>query len=118
MKLTKKEEEVMKIIWEIEPCLVSDIISRMDDPDIPHSTVSSVARILEKKGYVRHKSYGRVYEYYSVVKKFQYSKNRLKKMVKDYFDGSVSSLVSFLVKENELDVDELNRIIDELDKDE
>lgn len=116
MKLTKEEEEIMKIIWDIEPCLVSDIIEKMGKPDTPHSTISSIVRILEKKGFVNHKAYGRTHEYYSLVKRDQYSKNRLKKFVHDYFDGSANQLVSFLVRERELNPEELNQLLSELDK--
>lgn len=118
MKLTKAEEEIMKIIWEIEPCLVSDIISHLGKPDTPHSTISSIVRILERKGFVDHKAYGRTHEYYSLVKKEQYSKSRINKMVTDYFDGSASRLVSFLVHEKEIDLKELNSLLDNLENEE
>src|SRR5690625_6243867 len=77
MKLTKGEEEIMKIIWEIEPCLVSDIIDYIGKPNTPHSTISSIVRILEKKGFVDHKAYGRTHEYFSLVSKEKYSGARL-----------------------------------------
>lgn len=116
MKLTKGEEEIMKIIWEIEPCLVSDIIDYIGKPDTPHSTISSIVRILEKKGFVDHKAYGRTHEYFSLVSKEKYSGARLKKMMKDYFDGSATRLVSFLVNEKELDSEELNKLLNQMEK--
>ncbi|HLT94871.1 MAG TPA: BlaI/MecI/CopY family transcriptional regulator [Membranihabitans sp.] len=115
MKLTKAEEEVMQVIWEIEPCLVSDIIKYQGDPDIPHSTISSIVRILERKGYVDHKAYGRTHEYFSTISKEEYSRIRLRKFVQDYFDNSPKQLVSFLVREKEIDVDELNRLLEQMD---
>ncbi|MBY5956637.1 BlaI/MecI/CopY family transcriptional regulator [Membranicola marinus] len=115
MKLTKAEEEIMQILWEIEPCLVTDIIKHMGTPDTPHSTISSIVRILERKGYVDHKAYGRTHEYFSVVKKEDYSKNRLNKFVRDYFDGSPKQLVSFLVREKEIDREELSQYLEEMD---
>lgn len=117
MKLTKAEEGIMQVIWEIEPCLVSDIINHLGDPDTPHSTISSIVRILEKKGYVSHKAYGRTHEYYSVVTKEAYSKSRLKSFVRDYFDNSPKQLVSFLVREKEIDLEELNRLMEQMDDD-
>lgn len=117
MKLTKVEEGIMQVIWEIEPCLVSDIINHLGDPDTPHSTISSIVRILEKKGYVSHKAYGRTHEYYSVVTKEAYSKSRLKSFVRDYFDNSPKQLVSFLVREKEIDLEELNRLMEQMDDD-
>src|SRR5699024_6773310 len=101
-----------------EPCLVSDIISYIGKPDTPHSTISSIVRILERKGFVDHNTYGRTHEYFSIIKKEQYSKSRLNKMVKDYFDGSASRLVSFLVHEKEIDLEELNSLLDTLENEE
>lgn len=115
MRLTKAEEEIMQIIWDIEPCLVADMIAYMDAPNTPHSTVSSIVRILERKGFVSHKAYGRTYEYFTLVSKEEYSKNRLKKFVSDYFDGSPKQLVSFLVREKEIDLDELNQYLEQMD---
>lgn len=115
MKLTKAEEEIMQVIWEIEPCLVTDIIKHMGIPDTPHSTISSIVRILERKGFVDHKAYGRTHEYFATVKKEEYSKSRLNKFVKDYFDGSPKQLVSFLVREKEIDREELNRYLEQMD---
>lgn len=117
MKLTKAEEGIMQVVWEIEPCLVSDIIKHLGDPDTPHSTISSIVRILERKGYVDHKAYGRTHEYFSVVTKEAYSKSRLKSFVRDYFDDSPKQLVSFLVREKEIDLDELNRLLEQMDDD-
>ena len=118
-KLTKAEEEVMQIIWTLERCLVSDILKYMEKHmDIkktpPHSTISSIVRILEKKGFVDHKAYGRTYEYFPVVSKEAYSKKTLKQFVSDYFEGSMNRLVSFMVKEDDLDLKDLSELIDKL----
>lgn len=117
MKLTKAEEEIMQVLWEIEPCLVTDIINHMGVPDTPHSTISSIVRILEKKGFVYHKAYGRTHEYFTLMTKDEYSKNRLKTFVRDYFNGSPKQLVSFLVREKEIDLDELNQYLEQMDDD-
>ena len=82
--LTKAEEQVMQIIWQKEKCLVRDIIDELGDPDIPHSTVSSVVRILEKKGFVGHKAYGKTHEYYALVAKEDYTKSGLKQWIGSY----------------------------------
>ncbi len=115
-RLTKVEEQIMQVIWKSERCLVRDIIDSLGDPKTPHSTISSVVRILEKKGYVGHKAYGRTYEYFPLIAKEDYFKQTIKGLVKDYFGGSVQRLVSFLAKENELDMSELSEIIQEIDK--
>ena len=118
-KLTKAEEEVMQIIWILERCTVSQILDylehelKMSRP--PHSTISSIVRIIEEKGFLDHKAYGRTHEYFPIVSKTDYSKRTLKKFVKDYFDDSVAGLVSFLVKEKDLSINELTQMLDDLE---
>jgi predicted transcriptional regulator len=116
-QLTKGEEEIMHIIWRLERCLVSDILDEIEKEKgakPPHSSISSIVRILEGKGFVSHKAYGRTHEYFPVVSKEAYTKRTLKKLVSNYFDGSMSSLVSFLVKQEDVDVDELSDLIEKL----
>jgi len=113
-KLTDTEEEIMQHIWHLEKCTVSEILDRFGENRPPHSTISSVVRILEKKGFVGHKAYGRTYEYFPVIQKEEYSKTFLKKVVGDYFKGSPANLVSFLIKEKEIkkeDMDELLQLL-------
>lgn len=114
-RLTKAEEEIMQMIWHNEPTTVSALIAKMDDPKPPHSSISSIVRILEKKGFVDHKAYGRTYEYFSVISKDDYGAFSIKKLVSNYFAGSANELVSFLVKEEEVDVEDLARLIDQLE---
>ncbi|MBX9448510.1 MAG: BlaI/MecI/CopY family transcriptional regulator [Taibaiella sp.] len=114
-QLTKTEEQIMQVIWKLERCLVKDIIDELGIGEIPHSTISSVVRILEKKGFVDHKAYGKTHEYFPVVAKEAYSKRGLKSWIKDYFNGSPKQLVSFLVENNELNVTELNQLLKKLD---
>ncbi|HPQ97973.1 MAG: BlaI/MecI/CopY family transcriptional regulator [Lewinellaceae bacterium] len=114
-KLTPAEEEVMQWIWTLERCTVSDILDHLGEPRPPHSTISSIVRILEKKGFVDHKAYGRTHEYYSRVSRDDYRKKSLQQLVSDYFDGSVHRLVSYLVKEEQVDWDELQQLLDSLE---
>ena len=114
-RLTKVEEEIMKKIWANGPSLVSALIAQMSDPKPPHSTVSSIVRILEKKGFISHKAYGRTYEYFPIIKKEDYSKSSLKEVVSNYFNGSPKALVSFLVKEEQVDINELKEILNKLE---
>ena len=106
----------MQIIWRLERCLVRDIIDQLGQPDIPHSTVSSVVRILEKKGFVIHKAYGKTHEYIAVVSKEEYAQQNVKSLISKYFGGSPKQLVSFLVQENNLDLKELNELMQSLNK--
>ncbi len=112
--LTTVEEQIMQIIWKLDRCIVRDIINELEEPRPPHSTISSVVRILEKKGFVDHKAYGRTYEYFSIISKEAYSKKSLKGLAKNYFEGSMNNLVSFLVKEQEMDVKELTELIEQM----
>ena len=114
--LTKAEEEVMQIIWQLERCLVRDIIDQLGDPDMPHSTISSVVRILEKKGFVTHKAYGKTHEYYPIISKDEYAQQGVKSLLEKYFGGSPNKLVSFLVKSEDLNLKELNDLLKTADK--
>lgn len=115
--LTKAEEEVMHIIWRLGRCLVSDVLPHYEalkGKQVPQSSVSSIVRILEEKGFLSHKAYGRTYEYFPIITKEAYTKTTLNRLVSDYFEGSMSNLVSFLVKEDKLDKDELSELLDKL----
>ena len=114
-QLTKAEEEIMHIIWQIQPCLVRDIIDKLGDPDIPHSTVSSVVRILEKKGFLDHKAYGKTHEYFAIISKEDYAQQGVKSLVEKYFSGSPKKLVSFLVQSEDLNLKELNDLLKTID---
>lgn len=114
-KLTPAEEEVMQWIWTLGRCTVSDILDHLGEPRPPHSTISSIVRILEKKGFVDHKAYGRTHEYFPSVARDDYRRKSLQQLVSDYFDGSVHRLVSYLVKEEQVDWDELQQLLDGLE---
>ena len=114
-KLTKTEEDVMHLIWEIGRGTVSDLLEKFEGEKPPHSTVSSVVRILEKKGFVGHKAYGKTHEYFPLVLKEDYGRRSLGDVLHNYFGGSVSRLVSHLAEEEKLDkheLEELKRILD------
>ena len=115
-KLTKAEEEIMQLIWDLGRGTVSDLLERMEEPRPPHSTVSSVVRILEKKGYVNHKAYGKTHEYFPIVAKEDYGRRSLTDVLRNYFDGSVSRLVSHLVEDKKLSADEVQEIMKKLDE--
>ncbi len=116
-QLTKAEEEIMHIIWRLGRCIVSDILKEIkadSGSKPPHSTISSIVRILEGKGFLDHKAYGRTYEYFPIISKEDYTKTTLNKLVSNYFEGSMSNLVSFLVKQEDIDMDELSDMIEKM----
>lgn len=113
-ELTNAEERIMRIIWKLESAFVKDVIAEIPDPKPPYNTVSSVIRLLEKKGYVDHKAYGKTHEYFPVITKKAFSKRTFKSLLGNYFDGSHKSLVSFIVSEEKLDeaqIVELEKLI-------
>ena len=113
-QLTKAEEDVMNHIWDLERCLVRDILDRMGDPEIPHSTVSSVVRILEKKGFVDHKAYGKTHEYFPIVSREEYAGSGVRSLMQRYFGGSPKKLVSFLMQKEKLSEKELSDLLKSL----
>jgi BlaI family penicillinase repressor len=116
-ELTKTEERVMQVLWNLKKAFVKDIIEAMpDDPKPPYNTISSVVRLLEKKGYVDYTAYGKTYEYFPAITKAEYRKASFKKMFTGYFDNSVESLLSFMVKEQKLGKDDIRKIQEMIDK--
>jgi BlaI family transcriptional regulator, penicillinase repressor len=109
-KLTKAEEDVMQYFWEHGPNTVSMIIDMMDDPKPPHSTISSIARILETKGFLDHNTFGKTYQYFPIIDKKEYSGHTIKNLVSSYFEGSFNNLVSFLVDEKKISLSDLEKI--------
>lgn len=111
IKLTKKEEEVMKILWKLEKAFVKDIVAEYPDPKPHNNTISSLVRILQEKGVVGFKQYGNTYEYYPLIKKEEYRKTFIKQIISDYFDNSFSRAVASFVEDEELDQKEKEEII-------
>jgi len=114
MYLTRAEEQVMQILWDLGEGLVRDVRERFPDPKPVRNTVSTVIRILERKGFVGHKTYGNVYLYYPLVSRELYSKSQLLGLMENYFDNSFPAMVSFFAKETDLTVGELDKVLKEL----
>ncbi len=116
-ELTERELEALEVLWKIKKGFVKDVLEEYPDPKPPYTTISSIIRILESKGYVTHKAYGKTHEYFPVVSRSQYKKSVLKSMVTRFFDGSLDHVVSFMAKENELsekEVKEISELIKQL----
>jgi len=116
MQLTRAEEQVMQILWDLGEGLVKDIRDRFGEPRPARNTVSTVVRILEKKGFVDHKSYGNVYLYFPVVSREEYSKHQLFVLLEGYFDNSFPAMASFFAREKDLSVAEMEELIKETRK--
>ena len=116
-ELTKTEERVMQVLWALKKCFVKDIIEALpDDPKPPYNTISSVVRLLEKKGYIGYKAYGKTYEYFPLITKADYRKSSFKKILSGYFDNSPEHLFSFMVKEQQLTAEDIDKIKDIINK--
>lgn len=110
-KLTQAEEEIMQILWDLKEGFVKDIIDRMPDPKPAYSTVSTVIRVLEKKGFIGHKAYGNTYLYHPLVEEGNYKSFYLNEVIDSYFGGSFSRLASFFMKDKKLSTKDLDDIM-------
>jgi predicted transcriptional regulator len=109
-ELTKAEEQVMQILWQLKEAIVKDIIEEMPDPKPAYNTVSTVVRVLEGKGFIDHKAYGNSHVYFAVISDDEYKKFTFDKMMKNYFSDSYKSLVSFIADEKDLGIKELDEL--------
>jgi len=110
-KLAKREEEVMQVIWDLNRALVNDIIPNLPVKDLPYTTISSIVRRLERKGFVGHKSYGKTHEYFPIISREHYRKSQMRAFVKTYFDSSYKNVVSYFAKNDEIGLEDLKEII-------
>jgi len=116
MQLTKAEEQVMQYLWEIKEGLVQNVRDCFSDPKPSRTTVSTIIRILETKGFVDHKANGRVYSYYPIVQKEDYSKHQLFGILKNYFNNSFASMALFFAKESDMSIQEMEALLEETKK--
>jgi len=114
--LTKAEEQIMQVIWKLNKAFLKEILDELPEPKPHNNTVATIIKILTEKEFVGIKLFGRMHQYYPLVSKDAYSKITMKSFVKGYFEGSFSNAVSFMVKENNLSVEELELLLKELKK--
>jgi BlaI family transcriptional regulator, penicillinase repressor len=115
-KLTKTEESLMHIIWRLGRCTVSDVVEQLDEPRPPHGSISSLIRIIEKKGFLDHKAYGKTHEYFAIISKETYGRATASRLISEYFEGSALTLVSALMQDEKVDMDELKSLIAQFKK--
>ncbi len=109
--LTKAEEQIMQVLWNIQPAFVKDIIAELPAPKPAYSTVSTIIRILESKGFIGHEAFGTTHRYQAIVSKEEYSHFSMKKMLENYFDGSLKQMVSFFSRKENLTMKEMDDIL-------
>jgi len=110
-ELTRAEEQVMHILWDIKKGFVRDILEQFDEPKPAYNTVSTIVRILQDKGFVDHKVYGHTHEYFPLVSKDEYSKMHLTTFVNSYFSNSFQKMVSFFAREKGISIKEMEEIM-------
>ena len=115
-ELTRAELEIMQIIWSKGACFVNGILEQLPEPKPAYNTVSTVVRILEKKGYVDHKAYGKTHQYFPVVERDAYTQSFMSNVLDNFFGGSASRMVSFLSSNKNISVEEANEIMEMLKK--
>ncbi|MCF8298437.1 MAG: BlaI/MecI/CopY family transcriptional regulator [Saprospiraceae bacterium] len=110
-ELTKAEEQIMHILWKLEKAFVNDIVEKMPEPKPAYNTVSTIVRILERKGFVGYKAYGKTHEYFPLIQKEEYTSKFFNGFLKNYFDNSFQNMVSFFSKDKNLSTKEMEEII-------
>lgn len=114
--LTAKEEEIMDFFWKNGPLFVKQILDFYDEPKPHFNTLSTIVRGLEEKGFLDHNTFGNTYQYFAKVSEEEFSKTTLKNVIKKYFDNSYLGVVSSLVKEEKIDLEDLKKLISEVEK--
>jgi BlaI family penicillinase repressor len=112
--LTKAEEQVMKVVWQLNNGLLMEIVENMPAPQPHKNTVATILKTLVEKGFIEVENIGRIHRYHPMVSKEQYSKNTLTNVAKGYFEGSFSKVISFLVEEDKLSVEDLELLLKQL----
>ncbi len=105
----------MLILWKLEEATIRDIMTGLEDPEVPYTTVSTVVRVLEKKRFVGHKAIGTTYLYHPLVQKREYLRGYLSGIVSNYFDGSFSRMAAFFARENDLDLKEVQQLVGDIE---
>ena len=117
-ELTKAEEQVMQVLWELEKGFIRDLLEKFPEPKPAYTTISTIVRILEKKAFIDHRSYGKSHEYFPVISKEEYMAFSTNKLLKDYFGGSAKKMLSFFVKSQDINVEDLDKILKSIEEEE
>lgn len=116
-ELTKAEEQIMQELWTLEKAFVKEIVDKLPEPKPAYNTVSTIIRILEKKGFVDHYAYGKTHQYFPLISKTDYTKSYFKNFLSGYFSNSFQEMVSFFAKEDKMSLSDLEEIVKEVGKD-
>ncbi|WP_319479164.1 BlaI/MecI/CopY family transcriptional regulator [uncultured Draconibacterium sp.] len=114
-KLTPKEEVILSLFWEKGPMFVKELKELYSDQKLHYNTLSTMVRAMEEKGFIAHEKFGNTYRYFAAITKEEYSKGTLGNVVKKYFNNSYKSVVSLLVEEENLSLEDLKKLIAEIE---
>jgi BlaI family transcriptional regulator, penicillinase repressor len=115
-KLTNKEEEIMRVLWQLKKAFVKEVVRELPNPKPHYNTISTIIRNMEEKGFVSHDTFGKTHLYYPTITKETYRKKYMQKTIQNYFENSYKNVVSFFAKEEKISVDELKEIISIIEK--
>ena len=110
-ELTKAEEQIMQVLWDLEKAFVKDVIEKLPEPKPAYNTVSTIVRILEAKGFVQYEAFGKTHRYFPVISKEQYKSFTTEKLLNGYFGNSVENMFSFFVKKQKIGLKEADEIL-------
>ena len=113
-RLTSKEEEILGYFWAKGPLFVRELLDLQEEPKPHYNTLSTIGRTLEEKGYIGYKVFGNTHQYYALISEDEYRKKTLKQVVDKYFDNSYTRVVSTLIEEEALTLDELQELIQQI----
>ena len=113
-ELTKAELQIMQVLWQKENAFVNEILQELEEPRPAYNTVSTVLRVLQNKGFVAYRSFGKNYQYYPLVSKESYTNRFMNRVVDNFFSGSVKAMVSFFTKKEQMSVQEIDELIEML----
>jgi predicted transcriptional regulator len=115
-ELTKAQEDILKALWDIKDGAVSDVLDKLRDPKPAYNTVATVIKVLEKKGYVTHRTYGKTNVYTALVSRQEYTKNMMKSTISGLFNGSLNQMMSYFVKNKDISINEMEELKAMLDE--
>jgi predicted transcriptional regulator len=116
MELTKAEEQIMQILWKIEKGFIKDILEHYKKPKPAYTTIATILKIMDKKGFVSYKTYGNTYQYYPLITKKEYSKKQLNKVFSKHFENSIEDVVTYFADNNKVNVSDIDAAIKALEE--
>ncbi len=110
-QLTKAEEQIMQILWNLKEGIVKQVVDEFEEPKPAYTTVATVLKVLEKKGFVAHKTIGNTHLFFPAISKKEYTKFQFSSLLKNYFNGSFPKMATFFAKENNMNIEELEEML-------